>query len=495
MLGWLRNFKKAFELSRVGVNGLAPYPNRSVRSLLTWHRRNELVFACVQKKAESSQDPEPVVEVMGKSGLWERVAGHPLRRLMMRPNPEMNGAEFMSFWVTSEQVAGFFAAEIVRSKSGAPVQLWPLNPTMLKVKADGSFRYGDDVTGVDVAKENVFYTKLTDLVNPFAGVSPLSVALATIEADSQQTDYVRAFFDNAAIPSGIIKIKGQSLTEAAANAIRRKWMKRFGGEGEAEVGPVVLDENADYQKIGASLNEIDNSVLRQQSEARICAVFGVPPLLVGAYVGLVNVNQRASAIEANKDFWVNTMSPMFKRFRTILTWQLLVEFEGLQRVQSEQVRVSWDMSNVMALQEDVASKHMRAREDFRAGAITLNQFEETIGLPVSAGGDYYLRQLNRVPVNSSVVAAQSAAAITAMEAAVSIQLTGGRDAVEDEPKALRKSSGHWKYVAEGDGSTCKACEDADGQTAEREDNLTPVPNPKCGDGYGKCRCRHEFVEG
>lgn len=490
-------FKKAFELSRVGVNGLATYPNASVLSLLRWQRRNELVFACVNKKAEAAQDPEPIVERRSENGLWEEVPGHPLRRLMMRPNPEMTGSDFMSFWVTSEQVAGFFAAEIVRSPSGLPAQLWPLNPAWVRVKNTGDIEYGNGQKKVVLSRADVFYTRLTDLSNPFSGISPLAVALGSVEADSQQTDYVRTFFEKSAIPSGILKIKGRTLTDTFVEQILSRWKRRYGKDGDWENGPAVLDDGADYQKIGSSLNELDNSILRQQTEARICSAFGVPPLLVGAFVGLVNVNQKASAVEANRDFWINTMSPLFKRFRTILTWQLLPEFEGIGAVRLERVRVAWDMGNVMGLQEDVASKHLRAREDFRAGAITLNTFEATVGLPPTSGGDYYLRPVNRIPVTPAVVTAQAAAAAQVAQDSVAVILTGSRDVEgegEGEGKSRRKKKGAWKYVSESDENRCKWCEEADGETAAKESDLTPVPNPNCGDGYGKCRCRHEFVE-
>lgn len=495
-------FKKAYELARVGVNGLAPYPNSSMRSLVTWQRRNELVFACVNKKAEAAEDPEPIVESRTDDGLWEIIAGHPLRRLLMRPNPEMTGADFMSFWVTSEQVCGFFAAEILRSRSGLPVELWPLNPLLLRLKDDGTFIYGDHRKKVELERRDVFYTHLTDLVNPHSGVSPLQVALGSIEADSQQTDYVRSFFESSAIPSGILKVKGRSLTESAVDKILTAWRKRYGKNGDYESGPAVFDDSADYQKIGAALNELDNSILRQQTEARICSAFGVPSLLVGAFVGLVNVNQKASAIEANRDFWVNTMSPLFKRFRNILTWQLLPEFEGIAAVRMEKVRVFWDMSEVMGLQEDVASKHLRAREDFRAGAITLNTFEATVGLPPSVDGEYYLRPVNRIPVTPDVVKSQAEAAALAAAASVSVILSGGRQAAEGEEvteaadgkslKALK--AGKWIYRAEGDENTCESCSSFDGEMALSEIDLPAVPNPDCGDGFGQCRCTHEYLE-
>jgi hypothetical protein len=79
-------------------------------------------------------------------------------------------------------------------------------------------------------------------------------------------------------------------------------------------------------------SEIEGGTLRAQNEARICGVFGVPPLLVSAYVGLIHVNQRASAELAQKEFWANKMSPTFKRMRSRLTWTLLLDFETEEQV-------------------------------------------------------------------------------------------------------------------------------------------------------------------
>jgi hypothetical protein len=43
------------------------------------------------------------------------------------------------------------------------------------------------------------------------------------------------------------------------------------------------------------------------------------------------------------------------------------------------------------------------------------------------------------------------------------------------------------YSAVLDESTCQPCEDADGETGETEDDITPAPNPSC-EGWARCRC-------
>lgn len=446
----ISELKKAFDLQRVGVAGLPQYPSVSITNLQAWHRRNELAYACIRKLAEAMLDPEITVERRTSSSQWEAEAGHPLRQLLNKPNPQQTGAEFFQSWVVSEQVAGVFYAEIVRSSAGLPVRLWPLDPAKVfpvpsqsprkgRLVSDYEFREG--AKSVRIPADDVLVSRLVDITNPYHGLAPLAVALGSVEADSQQTDYVRAFFSNSGIPSGIIKVKGVLGGEAGkkrADEILQRWISRYGWGGKYQKGPAVLDDNADFQKIGSDLKEIESETLRAQIEARICSVFGVPPLLVGAFVGLLYVNQRGTAKMAHEEFWMNTLSPMLKRMRSFLTWNLLPEWEGADRVKREEVRCGWNMSQVMALQEEIGNRSMRAREDFRVGALTLNEFRAILGLPnLGAEGDYYLRAVNRLPVNSETVRAQIEAATSATEQAVNVALTGARDpGVEESAEKL-----------------------------------------------------------
>jgi hypothetical protein len=214
-------------------------------------------------------------------------------------------------------------------------------------------------------------------------------------------------------------------------------------------------------------------------------------LLISSLVGLMYVNQRASAIESQREFWANKMSPTFKRLRISLQWSLLLEFEPEEAVFSESVRCFWDMSSVVALQETMAEKSMRGREDFRVGGHTLNEFRGVQGMAPIPNGDYYLRPINRIPVDDTVLAAQLKGAASATADAIAVELTGSR---ADAGEKSRKAANRWRYRAEGDDSSCEACKSADGMTADDPEDLPPVPNPDCGSGYGSCRCIHEQID-
>jgi hypothetical protein len=158
----------------------------------------------------------------------------------------------------------------------------------------------------------------------------------------------------------------------------------------------VLDDNADYEQIGSSLETLDSETLRSFSESRVCMVFDVPPLIVYAYVGLLRATY-SNLREAWAGFWDATLTPLYSEIASWLLWDLLPEFEDPERIYSERVRLSWDLSSVPWLQEDVTAMQERARLNFQAGALTLNEFREAIGQKPDQFGDYYIRKLIDVP--------------------------------------------------------------------------------------------------
>jgi HK97 family phage portal protein len=420
--------KRAFDAARVGVAGIPQSPDTDRESLIRWSRKNELVYACIRKKCEAAADPEIIVERKNGKGEWEPIDAHPMIALLEKPNPNDTFESFLAAWVSSEETAGEFFAEIVR-KNGVPTALYPLDPSRMFPVPDtqGNVAYYEfrsaDGSRIRLEVEDVLHRRKPDLLSHFHGLSPLRVAIGSVDADQSQTDFTRAFFHSDGIPAGLLKVKNAQLSQEDADRLQQGWMAKFRRGGTNHKQVAVLDENADFQQIGSKISDIQGDSVRGQSESRICMVFGVPPILVGAYVGLMHVNQRASAREAQQDFWINTMSPMLKAMRTWLTWNLLPEFESIDQIRAKRVRVNFDMSQVMAMQEDEDARHDRARKNFQAGGITINEFRELVGMEPIDGEDYFLQ-----PKSIDVVSEegrQGRIEIAAVPAAQPQQLTEG----------------------------------------------------------------------
>lgn len=387
--------KKAFNLERVGMDGIPAYPEYDRQSLMGWFERNEVVYACIKKKGEAAVDPELVVEKQNGKGEWESIEGHPLVSLLQKPNPDDTYETFMMAWVASEECTGEFFAEIVRDKKGIPIELYPLDPwKMFPVYKGGKRAYWEFHSGhgtpIRLNLDEVLYRK--------KGVSPLKVAMGSVDADQAQTDFTRAFFHSDGIPAGILRVLNKNLSQEEASSLQQGWMTRFRRGGTQYKQVAVLDQNAEYQQIGSNIGEIESATVRGQVESRICMVFGVPPALIGAYVGMDLATNDATLKSLLSDFWDNTMSPDLKARRSFLTWKLLPEFEPIEQIKAGKIAVAYDMTYVMALQEDENERHRRARENFQAGGWSINEFREQTGMEPVEGEDYYLQPKSLDPV-------------------------------------------------------------------------------------------------
>jgi HK97 family phage portal protein len=368
---------------------------------------HELVYSCINKIADVMNDAELVVEKQNSKGEWDRVKGHPMMALFKRPNSNETGRDFRRLMVQSEQTAGIFYAEIVRSRAGQPVELHPLNPNRIEPVLNaaqsgiGYYRYTRaDGRYYDIAPENMIIRRRVDLVNRFYGLSPLDVALKSVNSDLGMTDYIDAFFEADGTPSGVLKILNATLSDVKKEALSAQWRKRFSRFGSQHKGIAVLDQNADYQRLGANLDELAADSVTDRFESRICSAFGVPPILVGSLVGLKHTTTNATAKAALRDFWDNKVSGELSTLREWLTWFVLPEFEDLDDIKAEKIRVGFDISHVAFLQEDADGIHKRVRENFRYGIIRLNEAREAIGMEPdeTAKDDYYVQPANLIAI-------------------------------------------------------------------------------------------------
>lgn len=371
---------------------VTPQPRRDLQvgGLVDSATKNEVAYACVQIKRKAMQDPRLIVQQKASDGTWKEVAGHPFARLMMRPLPDMDGATFMGIAVASWDIARVFYAEKVRSASGAVVGLNPLNPASMKPRFDqqrqqNGWIWKEGPQKIEFDLEDVLVRRQP----AWADAAPLAVALGSVDGDSAQTGFIRAFFDNGGQPSGIIKVKG-TYDQLKADALSSKWATKYGRRGDGWHRPAVLDDNAEYQKTGANLSELASETIVGIFESRICQAFGVPPLIIYAYVGLIR-STYSNLKEAWASFWDAELSPALKAWREFLTWHLLTEFVAEDLIYGGRIRLAWDLSEVAALQEDVDAIHARAKAAFEVGGLTLNEYRSRIGQPPDPAGDYYVR--------------------------------------------------------------------------------------------------------
>lgn len=367
---------------------------------------NELVFACLDIKARAMLDPRLIVERRQslRDGSGQRkyveVEDHPLRRLLARPNPEMSESDLMAAAIVSWDTTNprmFFCEKVY--ERGELTELWPLDPARMQERRDSRTNV---LLGYDFVMHDgrrVEYT-MDDLIIRKAPAwykpSPSAVVAGSAEADQAQTEYVRSFFLNGGMPSVYIKDEERYLNQGQRDEARLKFRATYGNRTGGQHDILVLDKTQNVGTIGAGLKDLDSETLRQVSESRICMAFGVPPLLVYAYVGLLRATY-SNLQEARAGFWDDTMSPALKEWRNFWGRVLLPEYEDISDVLSERYRLNYDLSQVSALQDDVDAVQTRAVQAYTAGLITLNEGRARIGEKPDPAGDVYKQAPQQAP--------------------------------------------------------------------------------------------------
>jgi hypothetical protein len=136
-------------------------------------------------------------------------------------------------------------------------------------------------------------------------------------------------------------------------------------------------------QFGFSPEQLNLKALHDFPETRIAAVMGVDPLVARLGVGLEQTSNYASARQVRENFTELTVVPMWKMDGKKWTRKLARDF-----TQDRSVSIVHDLSEVRALQEDENDRHTRYRENFKAGAISREEFRTVIGFdPEIPAGD------------------------------------------------------------------------------------------------------------
>lgn len=353
--------------------------------------RNELVYACIDKKATNlPQGTIRVYDSLGRRG--EPLQDHPLRRLLANPNPLMSEFEMFEMLMVHLDLAGNAFWEIVRDRAGVPVELWPVRPDRIRMKrGTRSVAYGFALDSDKTIPIEVVHFKLPNPVDPMIGTPPLRPALRAVALDNEATSFVKSLLQNHAIP-GVVVTMGQLesvLDEATTNRLKAKWKQSYGGRNRGE--PAFLQTGMEVKELGLSLKDLEFPDLRTISESRICMAFKVPPIVVGAKVGL-DRSTFANYGEAMRSFWQETLLSSQRRIRDTIAAQLLPLMPqggpGTRRIVNVSLR--WDNSEVEALRESEIDRWNRATQAFQAGGLMLNDYRREIGQAEVPGGDVFL---------------------------------------------------------------------------------------------------------
>lgn len=358
------------------------------RFIAEGHRKNALVYRCVEFVANAIS--QPVLRGMRESagGQWEELPPlDALSVLLERPSEDYaSQTRFIKQVIRSLLVTGeciLYKAPGERTGQTKDLQRLPSNKVAVKRETSGRKVY---LYHYDPAKQpkklkagQVIFLKLDDLENKDRGLAPLAAAAREADVDNAGADVRKAFLDNGAILSGILTTEEHASAEQL-EAWAVLWRERYGGPKKAGKTP-ALAGGMKYQEIGTQPDKMAFPEVIGLSEARVCSAFGVEPILVGAKIGL-DRSTYSNYETAEKAFWKNTVPALL----TLLADEFT---SGLTEPQDGRA-CRWDTDEVPALQEDVDSREQRYGRLLRNGSATINEYREAAGMEPVDDGDLYM---------------------------------------------------------------------------------------------------------
>jgi HK97 family phage portal protein len=354
---------------------------------------NELVFACIREIATSTAEANLVLY----DANHEAIANSPLANLIAKPAEGQTQYEFLENLITHLQIAGNAYVLKERARVGV-VSLMLLRPDRMSVVPGGGYSYEVGGKKYMIPDEDIGHLKFPNPNNDFYGLSPLQVLAKQINLDTDATTFTKAYFNNAGVPSGILKLRRKLSNQDEADRLRSAWHNKFQGNRNWH-RIAILDEDATYEKMGGTLGEMEIPALRNLSESRICSALGVPAILVGANIGLQR-STFSNYAEARESFWEETLLPLYRRIEQFMVGLLEPEFPR------ERGQLEFDFSEVRALQEDEDSMVNRqlVRAQIASQLITAG-FTPDAALQ-AAGIDDELEHTGFLPTSLSVLGQQ-----------------------------------------------------------------------------------------
>src|SRR5690606_21561761 len=96
--------------------------------------------------------------------------------------------------------------------------------------------------------QDMMHVKLPNLSDWTQGFSPIVPMAQSADVDNDVTSFLKIFFENGALPAGLLKFS-QPMDESQVARARSRWKEIYGGyEHWSEVA--VLDMGGEYQKLG-----------------------------------------------------------------------------------------------------------------------------------------------------------------------------------------------------------------------------------------------------
>lgn len=303
--------------------------------------------------------------------------------LNKRPNPETNAFNFKSNLIQTALTYGNAYAEIERTISGEPVNLWfiPENHVRPYRTPEGELVYqiiSGNSASVFLPKEDVLHIRNIHSNDGVLGQGVAAYGKEVLGISLGADKFANSMFANSGIPSGVLQSPGK-LSDEAFNRIRDSWQDQMGGRKTGSTA--ILEEGMTYNSVSLAPDVLQFLESRQFNVLEIARFLGVPPTKL-----YDPETQKYNSVEqSGLDVANDTISVWAVNLEQEIDTKLMVGRYGA-------LMSSLDMYSLFRADMDTRATYFNKM--MQVAAMTPNQIREKEGLEPYSGGDRYFIATN-----------------------------------------------------------------------------------------------------
>jgi HK97 family phage portal protein len=254
-----------------------------------------------------------------------------LQEFFANCNPNDTLLEILDDIARDIYVFGNAFLEVVYGADSKPKELWNLDATTMRIKADehgtiiGYIQIPRDLSEkVEFKPKEVIHFKMGTKGATLYGLSPLASLILPVTVDKYAQIYNRAFFLNGAKIRGAFIMKDATPEQVERN---REYMAARAKNPDMAHSDLVLEGNIEFKQISTTQKDMEFLELREFTRNEILAVYGVPP----GKVSIIETGNIGAGTGEHQTatFYDETISPFQMRLAEKLTKHIIRQGFGI----------------------------------------------------------------------------------------------------------------------------------------------------------------------
>ncbi|MDR3224387.1 MAG: phage portal protein [Holosporales bacterium] len=339
------------------------------------YKKNIIVYRCVQLISRAIASVNWILEkTAGHNEIDEVFYNHEILDLLRKPNSKQHQTTFIEEAISHLLLSGNCYITVVRDDLQNPKELHTLRPDRIRIiPGKSSIPIGYEYSAgqksrlfnvnQETGESDVLHIKLFNPLDDWYGMSPVEVAMYSINQHNAIAQQNTSFLQNGGRPSGALMYKS-SIDPQKRRELKENLRNLY--EGGRNAGKILLLEgNFEWKEMGLSPKDLDFISGKELSAKEIALSFGVPSILIGCMSSATFSNYK----EARYNFWEETLIPLLNI--------IAGEFANwIRSIFKTEYKLWYDIDSIPALSKRRESEWKKINNvDF----LTINEKREVFG--------------------------------------------------------------------------------------------------------------------